>query len=220
MTKTGFRSATKIAGAAISLSLALALAGCGGIATNKSLDSIHQPVVERTNYTLDLSTGPGGLSYPEQRRLTGWFDSLSLRYGDRIAIDDPLQSEATRAAIAAVAGRYGLLLSEDAPVTPGQVEAGTARIVLTRSKAVVRGCPDWSSNSNNNFNNATSTNFGCAVNSNFAAMVADPEHLLKGAEGNGETVVMSSNKAIDSYRTKKPTGAGDLNAITTQKGSN
>jgi pilus assembly protein CpaD len=219
MTKTGFRSATRIAGAAISLSLGLALAGCGGIATNKSLDSIHQPVVERTNFTLDVSTGPGGLSYPEQRRLTGWFESLSLRYGDRIAIDDPLQSEATRSAIAAVAGRYGLLLSDDAPVTPGHVEAGTARVVLTRSKARVPGCPDWSSNSENNFNNATSTNFGCAVNSNFAAMVADPEHLLKGADGHGETVVMSSNKAIDSYRTKKPTGAGDLSAIATQKGN-
>ena len=219
MTKTGFRSATKIAGAAISLSLGLALAGCGGIATNKTLDSIHQPVVERTNFTLDVSTGPGGLSYPEQRRLTGWFESLSLRYGDRIAIDDPLQSEATRSAVAAVAARYGLLLSEEAPVTPGQVEAGTARIVLSRSKARVPGCPDWSSNSDNNFNNATSTNFGCAVNSNFAAMVADPEHLLKGAAGDGETVVMSSNKAIDTYRTKKATGAGELSGIATQKGN-
>ncbi len=219
MTKTGFRSATRIAGAAISLSLGLALAGCGGIATNKSLDSIHQPVVERTNFTLDLSTGPGGLSYPEQRRLAGWFESLSLRYGDRIAIDDPLQGEATRSAIAAVAGRYGLLLSDDAPVTPGHVEAGTARVVLTRSKARVPGCPDWSSNSDNNFNNATSTNFGCAVNSNFAAMVADPEHLLKGADSHGETVVMSSNKAIDTYRTKKPTGAADLTGIATQKGN-
>ena len=29
-------------------------------------------------------------------------------------------------------------------------------------------------------------------------MVADPEHLLHGAEGTGETVVMSSTKAIDS----------------------
>jgi pilus assembly protein CpaD len=219
MTKTGFRSATKIAGAAISLSLGLALAGCGGISTNKSLDSIHQPVVERTNFTLDVTTGPGGLSYPEQRRLTGWFDTLSLRYGDRIAIDDPLQSEATRSAVAALAGRYGLLLSDDAPVTPGQVEAGTARIVLTRSKARVPGCPDWSSNSDNNFNNATSTNFGCAVNTNLAAMVADPEHLLKGAEGDGETVVMSSNKAIDSYRTRKPTGAEDLKTLSTQKGN-
>jgi pilus assembly protein CpaD len=36
------------------------------------------------------------------------------------------------------------------------------------------------------------------VNSNLAAMVANPEHLLKGAEGDSETVVMSSNKAIDS----------------------
>jgi pilus assembly protein CpaD len=48
--------------------------------------------------------------------------------------------------------------------------------------------------------------FGCAINSNFAAMVADPEHLLHGAEGTGETVVMSSTKAIESYREQAPTG--------------
>lgn len=216
-----YRSAHKIApktlGAALALSLGLTLAGCGGIATNASLDSIHQPVVERVNYSLDVTTGAGGLSYPEQRRLAGWFEAMDLRYGDRISIDDPLQSEATHAAIVQLAARYGLIVSDDAPATPGNVSAGNARIIVTRAKASVPDCPKWSSNNSFNPNNATSSNFGCAVNSNLAAMVADPEHLLKGATGDSNTVVMSSTKAIGAYREQKPTGSNGLKA-TSSKG--
>lgn len=208
MTQTKNRPTAKLAASAIALSLSVVLAGCGGMPTNRSLYSVHQPVVERTNYTLDVATGPGGLSYPEQRRLAGWFDAMDLRYGDRIAIDDPMQSSATRASVEQLAGKYGLLVSEDAPVTPGYVNAGTARVVLTRSTAHVPGCPDWSATSDANLGNATSTGYGCAVNGNMAAMVANPEHLLKGEEGTGETVVMSSTKAIQVYREAKPSGGG------------
>ena len=210
---------SKFLRATVAASLGLALSGCiGGMATNRQLESVHQPVVERNNYTLDLAAGPGGLSLPEQRRLAGWFEALGLKYGDRIAIDDPLGSGATRAAVEGVASRYGMLVGEGAPVTPGFVSAGTARVVVTRSTAYVPGCPDWSAKSDFSMNNATSTNFGCASNANFAAMVANPEHLIKGESGTGETVVMSSTKAIDSYREAKPTGEKGLKAESTQTG--
>jgi len=205
-----FASARRTTGTALALSLGLVLAGCGGMPSNRSLYSVHQPVVERVNYTLDVSTGAGGLSQPEQHRLDGWFEAMDLRYGDRVSIDDPLSSSATRSIVAALASRHGLLLSDDAPQTSGYVEAGTARIIITRSKASVPGCPDWSANSDTNLRNGTSSNYGCAINSNLAAMVANPEHLIKGAQGTGSTVVMSSTKAIDSYREAKPTGEKGL----------
>jgi pilus assembly protein CpaD len=56
------------------------------------------------------------------------------------------------------------------------------------------------------------------VNSNLAAMVADPEHLLHGAQGTGETVVLTSSKAIDSYRVAKPTGELGLKQTSTENG--
>ncbi|HVR90869.1 MAG TPA: CpaD family pilus assembly protein [Novosphingobium sp.] len=213
-----FKLRIKTVPTALALSLGLALAGCGGMATNASLESVHQPVVSRTNYTLDVTTGPGGLSVPEQRRLAGWFETLGLKYGDRIAVDDPLSSGATHAAVEAVASRYGLLVSDDAPVTPGYVNAGTARVVVSRSTATVPGCPDWSAKSDANLRNATSPNYGCGVNGNLAAMVANPEHLIKGASGTGETVVVSATKAIDSYRTAPPTGEKGLKSISTETG--
>jgi pilus assembly protein CpaD len=211
-------STRKALASALTLSLALALGGCGGMASNASLESVHQPVIERTNYVLDLNAGPGGLSIPEQRRLSGWFEAMDLRYGDKITIDDPMKSGSNRAAVEAVAGRFGMLLGEQAPVTPGFVNAGTVRVIVSRSKASVPGCPDWSSKSDFNPRNATTAGYGCAVNSNMAAMIADPEHLLHGASGTGTTTVMSASKAIESYREAKPTGEGGLKQESTQKG--
>jgi pilus assembly protein CpaD len=209
------RSRSAIA-AAIALSLGLSLSACGGMASNQSLYSVKQPVVERSNFTLDLAAGAGGLSVPEQHRLSDWFNTLDLSYGDRVAIDAATAGDAARADVAAIASRYGILLSDGAPVTPGYVEPGMIRVVVTRSRAHVPGCPDWSNKMASNLGNATSDDFGCSVNSNLAAMVADPQHLLHGAEGTGETVVMSSTKAIESYREQAPTGKGGLTAVSSQ----
>ncbi len=210
MTKHLFKSAPRAARAAIALSLGLAIAGCGGMPGNRSLESMHQPVVQRSLFTLDLTTGPGGLNYSEQQRLNGWFEAMGLRYGDRVMLDDPLQSSATRSAIEAAASRYGLLVGAEAPVTPGYVNAGTARVVVSRSKAYVPGCPDWSANSDANLANATSSNYGCATNGNLAAMVADPEHLIRGDSNKSDTLVSRSTKAIDTLREMKPTGSEGL----------
>jgi pilus assembly protein CpaD len=208
----------KALASALSASLVLMLGGCGGMPTNRTIESIHQPVVSRTNYTLDINAGPGGISIPEQRRLAGWFEALDLRYGDRITIDDPMRSTASHAAVAGIAGRHGLLVGDEAPVTPGAVTPGMIRVVVTRSTASVPGCPDWSAKSESNLNNATGSNYGCATNSNLAAMMADPEHLLQGASGKGITTVMSSTKAIDSYRQAPPTGEQGLSKTSTQSG--
>jgi len=208
----------KALASALTCSLALALAGCGGMPSNRSLESVHQPLVSRSNFTLDVAAGPSGISPSEQRRLAGWFDAMDLRYGDRVAIDDPAKSGATQAAIEALAGRYGILLSDTAPVTPGYVNPGMVRVVLTRSSATVPGCPDWSAKSETNFGNGTSSNFGCATNSNLAAMVADPEHLLHGATG-GPGRVTGATKAIDSYREAPPSGEKGLTQTSTKSGN-
>lgn len=209
----------KLAGA-IAFSLGLSLAACGGMPENRSLYSTKQPVVERTNYVLDVQANAGGLPISEQQRLAEWFDVMDLRYGDRVAIDDPVASGATREAVAQLAARHGILLSEGAPMTAGHVEAGKARIVITRSSAHVAGCPDWSAKSDMNYTNATSPNYGCAVNGNMAAMIANPEDLISGQKGTGETVVMSSSKAINSYREQAPTGEGGLAASDSAGGGN
>jgi len=203
-------------GGAVALTLSLSLAACGGMPTHRGLESLNQPVVERTNYVLDVRAGGGGLSVPEQQRLAGWFDAMDLRYGDRVSIDDPSMSGATRNAVAELAGRHGILLADGAPMTGGTIQPGAARVVITRSSASVPGCPDWSASSDMNYNNATSPGYGCAINGNLAAMVANPEDLIEGQAGTGETVVATGNKAITTYRDAQPTGAGGLTQTSSQ----
>jgi pilus assembly protein CpaD len=199
------------------LALPLLLAACGstgGGPSNATLYSVHQPVVERHDFTLDLVAGAGGLSVPEQARLADWFEAMDVGYGDRIAIDDPVNSPATREDVAALAGRHSLLLAEGAPVTEGHVAPGRVRVVVTRSSATVPGCPDWNNGLRTSLGNRTSPGYGCAINSNLAAMVADPEHLLEGAHGNGETMVSTSTRAIEAYRegsVAAPAGGGTGN---------
>ena len=204
--------------AAIALSLGFGLSACGDTPNNRSLYSVKQPVVERNNYALDLAAGAGGVTVPEQQRLAEWFETMNVRYGDRVSIDGTVASDAVREDVAAIAARHGLLLSEGAPVTNGYVDPGIVRVVVTRTRAYVPGCPDWTDRMASNLDNSTSDGFGCAVNSNLAAMVADPEHLLHGAEGSSETVVMSSTKAIQTYRAADPTGKAGLPAVSSQSG--
>ncbi len=208
----------KLAGA-VALSLGFSLAACGGMPENRSLYSTKQPVVERSNYTLDVNTTPGGLPVSEQQRLSGWFEAMDLRYGDRVAIDDASLSPAVRDEVAALAGRHGVLLADGAPVTEGFSQPGQARVVVTRSTATVPGCPDWSIKSEMNYTNGVSPGYGCAINGNLAAMVANPEDLITGQTGTGETVVITSTKAIKSYREQAPTGAEGLPAVSSGGGS-
>ncbi len=193
---------------ALALALGVGLAGCGGMPTNQSLYSVKQPVVERNNYTFDVRSAQSGMSIAEQQRVAAWFDTMKLGYGDRVSIDDPMASEATRQAIGELAARHGVLVETGAPVTEGFVQPGNARIVLTRSRASVPGCPDWEASSDMNYYNGTTKNYGCATNSNLAAMVANPEDLIEGQTGTGETVIMSGTKAIDSFRDREPSGNG------------
>ncbi|GGZ06314.1 CpaD family pilus assembly protein [Novosphingobium colocasiae] len=219
LSKSGRTPAVRpLLGGALVLSLGLTLGACGGISGNRSMYPTpeHMPVVEKVNYTLDVSTGGSGLAYGEQRRLGDWFETMNVKYGDKVYLDDPTHNPSTRTAVEALATRYGAQLGAEAPVTDGYIRSGAARVVVTRAKASVKGCPDWSTRNDFNPNNGLSGNYGCATNANLAAMVADPEDLLRGADTQGNTVVMSSSKALDSYRKQTPSGAEGIAATSSK----
>ena len=198
------------------LAPALAVGACTGT-QNRGLESVHQPVVSRNDYVLDVTTTRGGLAAGEAQRLSGWMASLRLGYGDHIALDDPSgMASAAHDQVAAQVARYGLLLSDDAPVTDAPPVPGTVRIVISRMKATVPGCPDFSRVDQPDFENHTGSNQGCAVNSNLAAMVANPMDLVRGQQGSGVTDTLAATKAIDTYRKAAPTGAGELKKETTK----
>ncbi len=199
---------------------ALALLGCTALSAcgtqNRSLESVHQPVVSRTDYVYDLPAPSDRLTDAEDQALSGWFQSLSLRYGDRISVDGQTYGTQARNAIAAVVARYGLLLDPNAPVTQGEIAPGSVRVIVSRMNATVPGCPDWSRPATPNFDGHAMSNYGCATNSNFAAMVADPRDLISGRAGEVAVDGRIATKAIGTYRAMATTGAAGLKNESTK----
>ena len=184
------------------IAASLGLAGCGTLPTNTSMYSVHQPVVERTNYTIDLASDGDGIAVADQKRLNEWLDVLDLRYGDRISIDsdDGNGNEDAARDVRAAAAERGIMVTQGAPATPGIIAPGNIRVVVTRSQASVPSCPDHRTDGQN-FNAGNNSNYGCAINSNLAAMVADPEDLVRGRD-NKRLDSNSSKAAVNAYKTK------------------
>lgn len=183
---------------------------------DRNVETVHQPVLATSTYVTDLAAPGGVLAPTELGRLDGWFQGLDLAYGDSIYVDGAY-SDTARVQVADVAGKYGMMVLPAAPVTAGAVPPGTVRVVVSRTRAEVPGCPNWSTPSQPNYNNRSMPSFGCGVNSNIAAMVADPQDLLHGREGAASVDAMTAAKAVQSYRRAAPTGEKGLEDISTQK---
>lgn len=178
--------------------------------TNRSLESVNQPVVQRTDYVFDvMPNGIGGLSEGEQGRLLDWFDAIGLAYGDRVAIaDSGYLGGAVASDVARLVKRYGLLLADRAPVSAGLATNGGTRVVVSRASASVPNCPDWKDSYEGDFQGGATFNYGCATNGNLAAMIADPEDLVRGRNTHTDLRTARSTRAIDAYNKAAPTGAG------------
>ncbi len=208
------------------LAVALVVSGCAGFGggdrdharLNRSLDSVHQPVVRIDSLVFDADASDGQLSPVETQRISDWFDAMELRYGDRVSIDETvaLAPRPARDAVAALVAQRGMLLQDHAPMTSGTIAPGRMRIVLTRATARVDGCPNWGTR-NVRSANTTTSNYGCATNANLAAMVADPTDLVHG-QSRTSNDPLTASKAITSFRDRPPTGAGGLQGGGTQGG--
>jgi pilus assembly protein CpaD len=202
-----FRAATAVA----ALLLGAGAVQAGSI--NRSVDSVHQPIVSRTDYVLDVAATPSGLARGEADRLSGWFDGLGLGYGDTITLDDPSgwRGGAAQDAVGGVVARYGMLVAhEAAPITAGHPAPGTIRVVVSRAVATVEGCADYSHGNFAEYSGSSTSNYGCATASNLAAMIANPQDLVEGHAYDRSVDAQLSVKAIKTYRDKAPSGAGDL----------
>ena len=75
--------------------------------------------------------------------------------------------------------------------------------VVSGTQAVVPNCPNWASGGLDSAA-MTDTNYGCAINSNFAAMIADPSDLIHG-KSDSTTDTSSVTRAIKAWREAEPT---------------
>jgi pilus assembly protein CpaD len=220
MNKGNFMSTRGLAIAASML--ALGLGGCG---INPAVDrpsqgvsAVNVPVVSRQDFAFDVAAPDGMLASGEAGRLDAWFHSLNLGYGDSVSVDGGAFAPGIRGSVAQIAGQYGLMLNEAAPVTPGALAPGFARVVVSRTRASVPNCPNWGhGGGRENWQNQSLPGSGCAVNGNLAAMIANPNDLVFGREGSGLGDATTSGKAVSAYRSARTTGERGLQDITTQK---
>ena len=200
-----------------------ALAGCSyhanaGDLADRGVEAVNVPVVTRADFVFDASAPGGTLAPAEKGRLDAWFHGLGLGYGDSIYVDAPY-ADAARYEVARIAGNYGMLVQPGAPVTAGAVPAGSVRVIVSRTRAEVPGCPNWSLAAQPNYNNRMMSNFGCGVNANLAAMVANPEDLVHGREGNSVGDPTTGTKAVETYRSAVPTGTKGLQSVSVKGGN-
>jgi len=172
---------------------------------NPSLSSVHQPVVQRTDYVLELRSSGNGLAENELQQLDAWLISIDAGYGDRLSIDEPpgYADPLARQAVARAAIDYGLELDDGAPILNGTVQPGTIRVIASRTTASVPGCPAWGQAEIVASTN-TSSNFGCSINSNIAAMVANPDDLVLGQPGTTAGSATTASRAVRTYRARTP----------------
>ncbi|WP_294234944.1 CpaD family pilus assembly protein [uncultured Sphingomonas sp.] len=190
------------------LGLMLMTGGCMGHGQH-GLESTHQPVVSQADYVLDLALSGGRLAADEDRRLDGWARNLRLGYGDRVTVEDPAGEgpDAFRQ-IAQVVGRYGLLVGQASAIPHSPVAPMTIRVVVSHARAYVPGCPDLRSDAMPDLEGNTSSNHGCAVNRNLAAMIANPNDLVRGAGGPTTSDPQTAARAVNALRNAPPTGNG------------
>ena len=174
----------KIAYTIVSAALAMSLGACNTPGTASArLASEHVPVVTQNVMTHDMAYAAGaGFSRAGMQEFSEWLDSVDARYGDRISIDDanPAGQALRAATISREIGSRGLMLREEGPVTAPAVAGGVARVVLVRAVASVPECPDHRRKSNPEYQASKTSNYGCSLTSNIAAMIADPHDFISG----------------------------------------
>lgn len=170
---------------------------------NRGLEPATQPVVQRTDFVFDaVPNGSAGLSILERQRIRDWFDAIQLGYGDRVSIaGDGLTGQGKAAGtVGDIVGTYGLLMADRAPVTVGDAPAGALRIIVSRSTASVPSCPDWREHFEADLVGGLSHDYGCAVNGNLAAMIANPEDMVRGRQSDSRLREAVGVRAVRVYR--------------------
>lgn len=88
--------------------------------------------------------------------------------------------------------------------------AAPVQISFTRKVAVTKECGDWSRNVNDNWSNEPHPNFGCAMQHNVAAMVANPEDF-ENPRGMSPTLAANRLEVMKVYYANET--AGDYYAL-------
>ena len=181
--------------------------------TKISEDGEHNhPIAVEPHYRelkVEFGGGPGGMTVDDAAK----FDAFVADYrvhgngslGISVANGGPAHAAITffaeRAAASGISRDKILVSTHDA--SNGDLRVDVSFITYTASTET---CGDWSENEAFTADNLTPKNFGCSVQHNIAAMVADPRDLLGPREA-GAVDTARRQAVIDLYEKGQPSAA-------------
>jgi pilus assembly protein CpaD len=149
----------------------------------------HPIAVRQGEITLDLAVFPGssGLNESQKDKVTNFLADYKSQSSERLLIRAPSGGPNETAAIRAYEQVRKAL--RKAGIDPRSVAlepyfgngdpAAPVRLSYLQVVAVPPDCPDWSENVGRDPQNMPWPNMGCATQRNLAAMVANPEDLVR-----------------------------------------
>ncbi len=201
----------------------------------------RQPRADLVQYGHDVAfaAGEARLTNGQRQRLDSFLARLEAGYGDRFYV---VAGRGRRGAPKQAAARLGerrrqavmaFLELRRLRVLPLRIEFGidapvgeAVKVIVRRYVVTLPGCPDWTGRPGISYENATSSNFGCATAVNFGLMVADPGDIVAGRHPGlldgefaarsieryrkGETTPLKGDEA--STASAEPTDGGDSGA--------
>ncbi len=144
----------------------------------------------RVAHDVKFEDKSAALSQEEEARLKAFLSKTGFDYSDRLFLDLPENDDA--AAKAGIEKQAEAVVAELAklghdvyakPLAYGKTPAAnTVRIVVERYVVTPPDCPDWRQPASPNYENAPSSNFGCANTTSLGLMVANPRDLIEGRD--------------------------------------
>jgi len=179
--------------------------------------AVNHPITVEPSYQtlkVSFSAADSGLMPDDAARFAHFIDNYRDHGNGAISISVPAGSD-TRDAVSYFAGRIAEAgISRDRIlVTTHDVQGGDMRVEIdyVSFQASTEPCGDWSHNLGDDAGNLTNPNFGCAVQQNVAAMVADPRDLVQPRALEGGDAARRAG-VLDNYEKGKPTPAEKTDA--------
>jgi pilus assembly protein CpaD len=179
---------TRTASLALPLAAALLLSACAS--DDLALDDAYVPNAGSENYAIMYAKGPVSLAVdsshgslqPAQVKAVAGFARQSMAGGlTTIAISRPAgggHSVRVAEEVAGVMVRQGIPAELIRIGTYPAPASAPVQLAYVKSYAHTKPCGDWSSSVSDTGKNQNMPNHGCAVQSNIAAMLADPEDVI------------------------------------------
>ncbi len=149
----------------------------------KSDPAVNHPIMVEPQFTsikLDFSAPEAGLLPDDAQKLDAFVADYLSRGSGSISISAPKGQDST-AAISYFGTRLFEMGVPRSKILVGTHDGPDARVEIgfIAYKASTAPCGDWSENLAGTSANRTAANFGCSVQANIAAQVADPRDLIE-----------------------------------------